>query len=148
MKEVVKKIVTISCRVVSGIGEGGKYVRLGHYEDIFKKLLNGEKPYPGTLNIHCDINYKELINICKPEVIPNIEGYGGFYYWYAILENPKLGSNSVRLNVIVLRPFLSRHKEYVLEIVSNIYLRGYLMLRDGDAIKLSLICNEECGMQQ
>jgi len=145
MKEVTKKTVTIKCKVVSGIGEGGKYVRLSHYEEIIRKLLNGEKPYPGTLNIHCDINYKTLINVCKPKVIPNMESYGGFYYWYAILENPKLSENPIRLNVIVLRPFLSRHEESVLEIVSSIYLRDYLMLRDGDVVKLSLICSEECG---
>lgn len=142
MKSVGRKTVTIRCKVVSGIGEGSKYIRLSYYEEILKSILNGEKPYPGTLNILCDIDYKALITKCKPRTVSNFRSYGGFYYWYAILKYSKLGNNYVKLDVVILRPFLSKHKGNVLEIVSSTYLRNYLGLRDGDVVELDLFCSE------
>jgi len=138
------RIRTIKIRgvVSSGIGEGRKYLSIPYYVSIFSKLLKDGKPYPGTLNIVCECSYKDLISICKPYRYPSkvVDGkvFGGFYYWFA-----KIIHKNGYIRVIVLRPFLSKHNEYVVEVISHTHLRSALSLSDGDLVELEVICNGE-----
>ena len=127
-------------KVVKGFGEGAKYVLKPVYNLLLTELLD-EKPYPGTLNVEVGVSYKELVKECSPSHIKSvlIDGSerGGFYYWFGeVLEEGK------SMNALILRPFLSRHADTVLEAVSGLNLRSELGLRDGESVRIKLICGE------
>jgi riboflavin kinase len=125
-------------KVVSGLGEGAKYVSMPIYNILLTELLD-EPPFPGTLNLKTGLSYKHLIDECPPSHIRNIliDGIerGGFYYWFGDIMR-----GGDKLTVLVLRPFLSKHGEDVLEVVSGVNLRKALDVRDGDDLEIRLIC--------
>jgi len=125
-------------KVVSGLGEGAKYVTMPVYNILLTELLD-ETPYPGTLNIDIQKSYEELLEECPSlqikSVVMNGHEYGGFHYWFGNIVGPDI-------HVLVLRPFLTKHPENVLEIVAEKNLRKELGLRDGSVIKVKLICAE------
>jgi len=108
------------------------------YNILLTELLD-ETPYPGTLNIDIRKDYKELLNECPPlqvkSVVMNGHEYGGFYYWFGNIVEPNIP-------VLVLRPFLTKHPESVLEVVAERNLREELGLTDGSTVKVKLICAE------
>jgi len=141
------KVVIVRGSVISGIGVGHKYVSIPYYKNLLSSLLDGEEPYPGTLNIRVNLTYKELSNLCKPNEVPSkvIEGkrYGGFIYWKGKIKTvPSIGSSKQVIvpKVLILRPHLSRHEDNVLEIVSHEHLRSKLSLRDGDTLEIVIMC--------
>jgi len=125
-------------RVVSGLGEGAKYVTMPVYNILLTELLD-DTPYPGTLNIDIQKSYEELLKECPPlqikSVVMNGREYGGFYYWFGNIVEPNI-------HVLVIRPFLTKHHENVLEVVAEKNLRKELGLEDGNVIKVKLICAE------
>lgn len=125
-------------KVVSGLGEGAKYVTMPVYNILLTELLD-DTPYPGTLNIDIQRSYEELLSECPPlqikSVVMNGHEYGGFYYWFGNIVEPNI-------HVLVIRPFLTKHPENVLEVVAEKNLRKELGLRDGSVIKVKLICAE------
>jgi riboflavin kinase len=127
--------------VVSGIGNGRKYVSLPVYTDILGRIL-GSKPYYGTLNIVLsDLSVDELIKICTPGIVNDIVlgdmTYGGFYYWYSKMLERR---NGVSEKVVVIRPFKSKNPRNVVEVISDKCLREYLGLVDGDVITIEFKC--------
>jgi len=128
-------------KVVRGLGEGAKYVLKPVYNILLTEILD-EEPYPGTLNINVGTSYKNLIQDCTPSHIKSIliDGVerGGFYYWFGNISQKE----GKEVMVLILRPFLSKHKDTVLEVVSGLYLRRELNLRDGTSVRLKLICGE------
>ncbi len=125
-------------KVVSGLGEGAKYVSMPIYNILLTELLD-EPPFPGTLNLKTGLSYRFLIDECPPSHIRNIiiNGVerGGFYYWFGDIMKSR-----DKLTVLVLRPFLSKHSEDVLEVVSSVNLREALDVGDGDSLEVHLIC--------
>lgn len=130
-------------KVISGTGQGAKFINMKEYKKIFANLgmLN---PYPGTLNIAITnrFKYREFIKICKPkfstkEIRTKVKVLGGIIVWEGILAK-KDSQKEVR--VLILRPLLSKHEENVLEVISPLYLRKYLNLRDGDYVSLNISC--------
>jgi len=61
--------------------------------------------------------------------------HGGLIIW-----NGKLVRGSDGVNVLVIRPLRSRHGPEVLEVISELYLRGRLLLNDGDDVELIINC--------
>ncbi len=127
-------------KVIRGFGEGAKYVSKPVYNLLLTELLD-EQPYPGTLNVEVGISYKEIVKECPPSHVKSVlmDGVerGGFFYWFGdvLQENKKVMS-------LILRPFLSRHAETVLEVVSGMNLRKELALGDGAPLRIKLICGE------
>ncbi len=127
-------------KVTSGFGVGRKFLSIPVYRQLFKRLLNRE-PFPGTLNIELmsGLSINEIISECKPTMIQDIEFkgrvYGGFYYWYGRIMHR--GSN---IDVLVIRPFRSKHKDTIIEVISSIELRRKLSLKNGDAVTIQLRC--------
>lgn len=111
-------------RVVSGFGEGGKYVEI--YMDVIEKVL-GIKPYPGTLNVEILIGNPEILyGKLKPVIIsPPGPGYGEVYAYKARLNG---------IVVFLVRPAKTRHDIKIVEVISDKYIRGLLNLRDGDQV--------------
>ena len=127
-------------RVTTGFGEGAKYVSIPLYNILLTELLD-QQPYPGTLNVEVEKPYTKLIEECpalqiKSLIMDGVER-GGFYYWFG-----NLIYKDRKLEVLVIRPFLTKHKENTLEIVSGINLRDELKLKDGHIISVKLLCNK------
>lgn len=100
----------------------------------------GEEPYPGTLNIETNLPTEVIESRCTPQYIKSVisgsDVLGGFKYWLG-----RIGADSTQfIDVLILRPNLSRHGPNVLEVVSSKYLRGVLGLKDGDHLYVELRC--------
>ena len=112
----------IQGKLVKGLGIGGRYVSHPYYTDWFKRLL-GCTPYPGTLNVWTDTDWRELASQCRPIVIPEAKWngvvLGSVYVWRARLEE-------LAELVALIRPLKSRHEPEVLEIVACKKLRPHL----------------------
>ncbi|MEM0361042.1 MAG: DUF120 domain-containing protein [Sulfolobales archaeon] len=127
--------------VVSGRGEGRKYVSMPIYSELLTKILK-VRPFHGTLNISLNnLSVDELIAICSPEVVDDIyvEGgtYGGFYYWRCRVINTCNGASE---EAVVLRPFRTKNPKTVVELISDKYLREALKLEDGCSVLLEFLC--------
>ncbi|ADM27082.1 protein of unknown function DUF120 [Ignisphaera aggregans DSM 17230] len=130
MKEMIVKVIG---NVVSGLGEGKKYVDI--YSDRIYEVL-GIKPYKGTLNIAIRSEYIEQLSNCfekgKVYVIePPCNRYGRVFALKSILKD---------LEVYVIRPEKTRHGANIIEIISDKNLRELLELKDGDIIELYIYC--------
>lgn len=124
---------------MSGLGVGRMFVNKHVYYIVLTEIL-GEEPYPGTLNIETDLSVGDVESLCMPQYVKSVifggDVLGGFRYWLGGINT----STAHTINVLVLRPNLSRHGSNVLEVVSSKYLRGLLGLRDGDHIYVDLRC--------
>lgn len=133
--------MVIAAKVVGGYGVGSKFVMIPVYYDMFRFYL-GKEPYPGTLNIEIvsePRDYAKIANVCKPILISeqkwNNKILGALYLWYAFIDEP------FKCKVIAVRPLKSKHPPNILEIVSSKYIRGSYGVKDGDQIRLRLLCN-------
>ena len=115
-------------RVVSGLGEGARYVEL--YRRVFNDHL-GIDPYPGTLNIDVGFDASTKIPHDKALVLPPpFPGLGKVLVYPGYLEYVK---------VFIIKPVVTKHSWRILEVISNIYLRGELDLKDGDEVELVIM---------
>ena len=84
-------------------------------------------------------DYMKIASICQPIVVPEQKWddkiLGALYLWYAFIDEP------FKCKAIVIRPLKSKHPLNVLEIVSSKYIRGSYGVKDGDQIKLRLLCS-------
>lgn len=116
--------VVLRGRVVSGFGEGAKYVEL--YKGRFREYL-GIDPYPGTLNVEL-IERAPQLPLNKAIVIPPPHpGFVEVYAYRALLGG---------LEVYVVKPAKTRHPPSIVEVVSSYYLREKLKLRDGSLVEI------------
>jgi len=129
--------VVVEGRVARGFGVGAKYVAMPPYNIILTELID-EEPYPGTLNLEISKTYEELIKECTPSIIRSliVDGVerGGFYYWFGKI--PELPEEWV----LIIRPYLSKHKPNVIEIISGHNLREKLSLEDGKILSVKIYC--------
>ena len=123
---MVRKI--LKGAVISGLGEGGYYVRL--YSDQFEQILGGE-PYHGTLNVKLldpVFNFNDCHTVVIPppskSLFPVVAVLGSFH-----------GER-----VLIIRPLATRHGENIIEIVATANLREKFKLRDGDIVELLVEC--------
>ncbi|MET1101083.1 MAG: DUF120 domain-containing protein [Pyrodictiaceae archaeon] len=131
-----KNTIIIRGKLVKGLGVGGKYVSHPYYSFKFREIL-GCDPYPGTLNIDSDTDWRELASHCRPLVIEstNWNGVelGAVYVWRARVQ----GVDNDKITLI--RPLKSRHKPQVLELVACIELKPVIPSLDNIIIEIECI---------
>jgi len=121
--------------VVDGLGEGAKYVRM--YSHVIREVL-GIVPYPGTLNIKLWEGEKEkmetFIRSAKQVFIipPAGEGLCRGYAWKAYL---RIGESTC-IPVYIVRPEKTAHGGDIVEILSEVYIRGSFAVRSGDVVEI------------
>lgn len=127
-------------KVVAGLGVGRLFVTKHVYYLVLTEIL-GEEPCPGTLNLETDLTIEEIERSCPARRVKTatLDGVtlGGFRYWLGSL----IESSGKKINVVVLRPDLSRHKSNVVEVVSSRCLRECLGIDSGDYVDLELRCS-------
>ena len=128
----------ISGIVVSGRGEGEIYVNI--YAREFERRL-GFRPYPGTLNVKLDPEETEkrirLLSGTNPIVIPPPRGIPGLVRVHchpAVIRGVK---------VFIVEPQVPGYDASIVELISQIYLREALGLKDGDMVEIILLAEHD-----
>lgn len=129
--------VEITGLLVTGLGEGGYYTTLEGYKKQFEEKL-GFIPFPGTLNLSLDllcIVARKRLDGRKGITIDSFETEnrtfgGGKCFPCKILDDRAEGIKSA-----VIIPERTHYPEDILEIISPVYLRGELNLKNGDEIR-------------
>jgi riboflavin kinase len=124
---------------IEGLGVGGKFISMEYYLAHFRKLL-GCDPYPGTLNLETHCDWRELQSLCKPYVVPGkeVDGrmLGPVLVWRGVVEL----KDGERVQCLILRPLLSKHKSTVLELVSCTRLRERL---GAGPVRVEVACEQQ-----
>lgn len=116
-------------RVVSGLGEGGRYVAI--YSGSFQRAL-GYIPFPGTLNVLLSAPLD--LSKCAGKLIePPSDKYREVYAYPARIMG---------LSAHVVRPRVNKHGDNVLELIAPINIREGLGLREGDEVEIEIECAE------
>ncbi|WP_457611974.1 DUF120 domain-containing protein [Methanocaldococcus sp.] len=118
-------------KVVSGLGEGKKFLSIKKYKEDIKKLL-GFEPYEGTLNLELpfeidESNYKYFET---EDFILNNKKYFGVK-----LIPVKILVKDYKIDGAILIPKKTYHKKNIVEIIAPIKLRD-LGVKDGDEVKV------------
>jgi len=130
--------ITVEGCVFSGLGEGAYYVTREAYRKQFIDKL-GFDPYPGTLNLKLSSEY-DVRAMCDLDACPAIEisgfkdedrTYGPVRCFRALIDNKEEGA--------VVMALRSHYDRSVLEVISPVYLRGKLGLKDGSRVKVTVI---------
>ena len=126
-------------RVFPGLGEGAYYIGLEGYRTQFSKVL-GFDPYPGTLNLKLE----SAIQVEQKKQLRGFEGlriegfqrdgrtYGGARCYRATAGKGRLPS-------AVLVIDRTHYDDSVMEIISPVFLRGALGLKDGDQLEVNVL---------
>jgi riboflavin kinase, archaea type len=126
----------VSGTAFSGMGKGKYYVGLPEYQRRFEAAL-GYRPYPGTLNVK--LSDRKVI-----ERLGELRRSGGTKIPGFTLEGEQFSSLTCvdgtladeRITLLFID--ITHYNETVAELISPVYLRGKLGIRDGDEIRFRL----------
>jgi len=130
--------ITLEGILFSGLGEGAYYVNKEGYRKQFLEKL-GFDPYPGTLNIKLTTDYDNKV-LSELETYPAVvldgfqdesRTFGPVKCYPAVINN--------RVKGAVIYAMRSHYGSSVLEIVSSIYIRNALKLKDGNKVKVEIL---------
>lgn len=128
--------LTFSGTVFSGIGKGKYYVGHPEYQKRFSAAL-GYRPYAGTLNVKLD----GASQIAQLKTLRSLGGIriGGFTqagesFSALTCFNGSLSGEKITLLFIDV----THYNESIAELISPVYLRGKLKIRDGSAVTFTV----------
>lgn len=129
--------ITIKGEVFSGVGEGAYYVAKPRYLNQFIEKL-GFNPYLGTLNLRLnspeDIKGKRDLfsypGILIESWTDGERSYGSVRCFCTLINHKIIGA--------VLKTERTHYGNDVIEVISNLYLRERLGLKDGDEVTLTI----------
>ena len=130
--------ITLEGILFSGLGEGAYYVKKEGYRKQFLEKL-GFDPYPGTLNIKLTTDYDNKV-LSELETYPAVvldgfqdesRTFGPVKCYPAVINN--------RVKGAVIYAMRSHYGSSVLEIVSSVYIRNALKLKDGNKVKVEIL---------
>jgi riboflavin kinase len=117
--------------VFSGEGRGKKFVELPWFKRQVEEKL-GFSPYLGTLNLRLSIKEAEkriLLENAEGLVVEPQTGYYSGLLFKATIDALECG---------VVIPIMPNYPGDVLEIISPLYLREHLKLKDGSLVTVSV----------
>ncbi len=122
--------------VFTGIGKGAYYVgHPGYRTRMLDKL--GYEPYPGTLNLKLhtldEVRQRKRLRESKGVLIEsfelNGERFSGLNCFAGVM-------NGRRVTLLIVE--ITRYDDSVIELISRVYLRGELGLKDGDRATVTI----------
>jgi len=123
----------------TGLGEGGYYISKEGYMEQFDNKLNW-KPYKGTFNLRLNGDEVPKIEAMKAAEGILIEGFeeegrtfGKAWVFKCTLEN----KNKIIENCAIISPKRTHYKR-VVEIISPVFLRKELNVKDGAEFKVNV----------
>jgi riboflavin kinase len=123
--------IVLSGTVFSGEGRGKKFVELSWFKRQVERML-GFSPYLGTLNIRLSLKEVEkriLLENAEGLVVEPQTGYYSGLLFKATIDALECG---------VVIPIMPNYPGDVLEIISPLYLREHLKLKDGSLVTVSV----------
>lgn len=129
--------ILIEGEVFSGLGEGAYYISQEGYKKQFLEKL-GFNPYPGTLNLKIS-NGKGVMLRAMLNIYPGIEikGFKNKNRTFGPVKCFLATINSREKGAVVIAE-RTHYGEDVLEVISPVYLREKLGLKDGDKVKVEI----------
>lgn len=131
----LERRITITGKIVDGVGEGKYYLSLPGYKNGIRKKL-GFSPFPGTLNILLNSEGKAKRNALSSKEPVTIEGFttktrsfGDLFAYPCRINNTE--------GAIVL-PLRSHYGPEILEIISSHNLKQKLGKKPGDMVTVVL----------
>jgi len=125
----------LSGAVVSGIGEGKYYMRLGPYKEQFSAVL-GFEPYPGTLNIRLSQSSLPVRKKLDSLDWTRIKGFStdGRTFGDARCIPCRIGT--IKCGIVV--PGRTHYPDDLIEVIAPIALRRKLGVEDNDSINVEV----------
>ena len=128
--------------VFSGMRDGAYYVTREGYKKQFMEKL-GFNPYPGTLNLKLksglEVQAKRNLDAYPGIMIEGFENgqrmFGPVKSFKAIINNKIEGA------LLLIKR--THHGENVMEIISPVFLREKLGLKDGDRVNIKILINKK-----
>lgn len=123
----------------TGLGEGGYYISKEGYMEQFDSKLNW-KPYKGTFNLRLNGDEVPKIEAMKAAEGILIEGFeeGGRTFGKAwVFKCTLKNKNKVMENCAIISPKRTHYKR-VVEIISPVFLRKELNVKDGAEFKINV----------
>jgi riboflavin kinase len=135
--EGVPSLLRFEGRLITGLGEGGYYVRLPGYRRQFIEAL-GFDPYPGTLNIQLSLKDRTVQRILEstsqPVIIKGFTSrgrtFGDVKCFPAIINETEHGA------VILIHR--THHDDRIIELIAPHDLRNQLGLVEGSQVKVAV----------
>ncbi|MBS7246918.1 MAG: DUF120 domain-containing protein [Candidatus Freyarchaeota archaeon] len=130
--------IKVKGEVFSGMGEGRYYVSIDGYRKRFEEKL-GFTPYPGTLNLklksYHDVQTRRLLEAYPGIIIEEFEEggrtFGRVKCFRALIEG-KIEGSLLLIN-------RTHYGDDVVEIISPVFLREALNLKDGENVTIYVI---------
>ena len=123
----------------TGLGEGGYYISKEGYMEQFDSKLNW-KPYKGTFNLRLNDDEVPKIEAMKAAEGILIEGFeeGGRTFGKAwVFKCTLKNKNKIIENCAIISPKRTHYKR-VVEIISPVFLRKELNVKDGAEFKINV----------
>ena len=123
---------TISGIITKGLGEGGHFMSMPHYQREIKKKL-GFDAYPGTLNLKIG---EDRENLFKPAEAIAITGYksGGKTFWGASCYKAKIKN----ISGAIIIPEINKNPENIIEFIAPVHAKSALKVKEGDKIEIEM----------
>jgi len=128
--------LTVTGRVFSGMGKGRYYVGHAEYQRRFREAL-GYAPYPGTLNVKLeDGQVIRKLKDLRSKDGTKVEGFTLRGESFSALTCFEAELSGERVTLIFID--VTYYNETVAELISPVYLRGKLGLKDGDVVSFTV----------
>ncbi|TLX96809.1 MAG: CTP-dependent riboflavin kinase [Thaumarchaeota archaeon] len=131
--DVKKGSYTFHGKVFSGSGRGAYYVGHPEYVKRFKELL-GYEPFPGTLNVKLDseedIRERRRLRLRGEGLRIEEFHIAGERFSSVNCFKGRLENETIALLIVAITDY----DDSVLELISPVYLREKLRLKDGSAV--------------
>ncbi len=114
-------------KIVSGRGEGALFLSMKEYRERIYEIT-GIYPYPGTLNIKCNVNLDSIDGIKINGFTKNGKRFGGINIFPSKLNGR---------NVAIVVPEKRKHDD--IEIIASENLREKYDLKDGDIVEFNFM---------
>tara|TARA_Y100000588_G_C14203258_1_gene903438 strand:- start:630 stop:1307 length:678 start_codon:yes stop_codon:yes gene_type:complete len=135
-----QKYIEMTGILETGLGEGGYYISKEGYMEQFNKKLNW-KPYKGTFNLRLNDDEIPKIEAMKAAEGILIEGFkeegrtfGKAWIFKCTIETE---NGELVKKCAIISPKRTHYKR-VVEIISPVFLREQLKVKDGDLFKINV----------
>ena len=122
----------IKTEVISGLGVGRKYIGDRYYRE-YLLFRYGIDPYPGTLNLKL---LSGKISWAGAWEIPGDDDHGPVMLLPVILARDP--EDLEYISGMVLRPLKTTHGNNIIEVISDVCIRDFFGLRDGDIVYIKI----------
>ena len=126
-----KKNVSLSGKVLSGLGEGTYYTSIPQYKKQFKDLL-GMDIFLGTLNLEVNPSERALFTNSAPIKIEGFKTeqrtFGGIDCWKCTVNG--------KVEAAAILPHRTNHPANIIEIIAPISLRKKFSLENGSIVEI------------